>query len=95
MVVGLRAYMTLCYNVFYYLGYNIGMKSHNYLPLEEMNETDRQINCLQKLTWQSREEARAASAYAAYHYGDGQDRPVAYNCRHCNMWHLSRRQYRD
>jgi len=57
----------------------------------EINEELRQRDCLQKLTWATRELAEAAIAYAGWQYGDGDARPKPYHCRFCDKWHLARR----
>jgi hypothetical protein len=58
----------------------------------DMNDEDRQIdrhkNCLDKLTWQTEAEARAAAAYAEWQHAEA--RPVAYRCKYCTKWHLAR-----
>ena len=36
-----------------------------------MKDADRERSCLEKLTWESREQARAAIAYASWQYGPG------------------------
>jgi hypothetical protein len=64
------------------------------LSTSERETLDRNRNCLSKLTWASREEARAAISYARWQYGESSSRPHEYLCKYCQKWHLAR-DYRD
>lgn len=55
---------------------------------DEQRELDRQKSCLEKLTWETEEAARAAAAYAEWQHGEA--KPVPYRCKYCNKWHLAR-----
>lgn len=72
----------------YALGYNRAM---DFFGASETEKQQRETSCLSKLTWQTREEAVAARAYAGWQYGDSGGRPQPYTCRHCHKWHLARR----
>ena len=55
--------------------------------MEDVEDKKRQA-CLEKLTWESKELAEAARAYAGWQYGESNT--VAYNCKYCGKWHLAR-----
>ena len=57
--------------------------------LSDSEQQQREAGCLSKLTWQSRDEAIAARAYAGWQYGDSGGRPQPYECRYCRKWHLA------
>lgn len=52
-------------------------------------DSARARDCLDKLTWVSKEAAEAAAIYARWQYGDSQTKPTPYHCRHCGKWHLA------
>lgn len=68
--------------------YIAGKWPQNRLMTEEQRQIDRQKNCLDKLTWGSEEEARAAAAYSEWQRGEAKLKP--YSCKYCNKWHLAR-----
>ena len=55
---------------------------------EVEDQIRRQKECLDKLTWESGEQAIAAAAYARWQHGEA-SQPKPYQCRHCAKWHLS------
>ncbi len=55
--------------------------------MEDVEDKKRQA-CLEKLTWESKEMAEAARAYAGWQYGES--KTLAYPCKHCGKWRLAR-----
>jgi hypothetical protein len=51
-------------------------------------ETKENDDCNNKLTWETKELALAARAYAGWQYGKAEVRP--YQCKLCGKWHLAR-----
>lgn len=62
----------------------------DFFGISEEDQQRREAACLAKLTWQSREAAVAARAYAGWQYGEAGGRPAPYRCRYCHKWHLAR-----
>jgi hypothetical protein len=51
------------------------------------NSTDTQtLPCADKLVFDTREQARATAVTLAWQHGT---QLKAYQCSHCNLWHLS------
>lgn len=49
-------------------------------------EPDAPLPCADKLVFDSKAEAEATAVVSQWHYGS---RPKAYQCPHCNLWHLA------
>lgn len=61
----------------------------DFFGISEKDKQRREAGCMSKLTWQTREEAIAARAYARWQHGDSGGRPKPYECRYCHKWHLA------
>ena len=59
------------------------------MKASEELEVDRQKNCMDKLTWPSRELASAAAMYATWQHGDSITKSRPYECNYCSRWHLT------
>jgi len=52
-----------------------------------MNEPNEvQLPCVDKISFDTRQQALATAATSEYWYGS---RPHAYRCHNCALWHLS------
>lgn len=46
----------------------------------------QELPCQEKLAFDSKEQAEGAAVYAEHRHGT---KLKVYQCKHCNLWHLS------
>lgn len=47
---------------------------------------DTELQCAEKLAFDTKEAAEGAAVYATYQHGD---KFKVYQCKDCNLWHLA------